>query len=159
MMTPRHVHEVNGWSNRYWGWGGEDDDMWRRVALHDLPVWRWPAAVARYTMLGHPAPPGVNKRSYELLKELGPYHRRDGLNSLHYSLVNYTSFIHHTRLLVDVGSPEDDLPLKGKGRKSSKRRRRSKVDAKDTRERIKVDAKDTRERSNIETTSADVPAW
>ncbi|KAF2343764.1 Galactosyltransferase C-terminal, partial [Trinorchestia longiramus] len=105
---------VNGWSNRYWGWGGEDDDMFRRVGRHDLPVWRWPADVARYTMLPHPPPPGINEDSYGLLSKLSPFHRQDGLNSLHFTMVNSTRFPHHTRLLVDVGAPHDDPPLKRK---------------------------------------------
>jgi hypothetical protein len=26
-MTPEHYKMTNGFSNSFWGWGGEDDDM------------------------------------------------------------------------------------------------------------------------------------
>ena len=26
-LTDKHMKKVNGFSNNYWGWGGEDDDM------------------------------------------------------------------------------------------------------------------------------------
>uniref|UniRef100_A0A183FBP6 Glyco_transf_7C domain-containing protein n=1 Tax=Heligmosomoides polygyrus TaxID=6339 RepID=A0A183FBP6_HELPZ len=29
-LTVQQFKETNGFSNRYWGWGGEDDDMYTR---------------------------------------------------------------------------------------------------------------------------------
>ena len=29
-ISPLHYRQVNGFSNIYWGWGGEDDDMYKR---------------------------------------------------------------------------------------------------------------------------------
>lgn len=26
-LTREHVEKINGFSNDYWGWGGEDDDL------------------------------------------------------------------------------------------------------------------------------------
>ena len=31
-LTPQHFTLVNGFSNLFWGWGGEDDDMAKRLA-------------------------------------------------------------------------------------------------------------------------------
>lgn len=44
---------VNGFSNVFWGWGGEDDDMANRIKAHGLHISRYPANVARYKMLTH----------------------------------------------------------------------------------------------------------
>ncbi|CAF4286907.1 unnamed protein product, partial [Rotaria magnacalcarata] len=30
-MRREHYLLVNGYSTNYWGWGGEDDDMYQRV--------------------------------------------------------------------------------------------------------------------------------
>ena len=30
-MSTKDFKKVNGYSNKYWGWGGEDDDMRQRI--------------------------------------------------------------------------------------------------------------------------------
>ncbi len=30
-LSAAHVRKVNGFSNQFWGWGGEDDDMSQRI--------------------------------------------------------------------------------------------------------------------------------
>ena len=37
-LTPQHFTLVNGFSNLFWGWGGEDDDMWYRIHHHGLHI-------------------------------------------------------------------------------------------------------------------------
>ena len=39
--------QVNGFSNKYWGWGGEDDDMSSRLRGSNLPITRYPESIAR----------------------------------------------------------------------------------------------------------------
>ncbi|KAH7696505.1 CRE-BRE-4 protein, partial [Aphelenchoides avenae] len=46
---------MNGFSNDYWGWGGEDDDISSRVSLAGYQISRYPANIARYKMLKHVA--------------------------------------------------------------------------------------------------------
>ena len=52
-MTVEQFQTVNGFSNKYWGWGGEDDDMSNRIKYHGFYISRFPANVARYTMINH----------------------------------------------------------------------------------------------------------
>ena len=52
-LSRRHMELVNGFSNEYWGWGGEDDDMSSRVRNSGLKISRYDAKIARYTMLKH----------------------------------------------------------------------------------------------------------
>ena len=37
-ITRRHFKQLNGFSNMFWGWGGEDDDMSRRIKYQKLKV-------------------------------------------------------------------------------------------------------------------------
>ncbi len=39
---------VNGYSNRFSGWGGEDDDMYNRIKHQGLKITRYPVKIARY---------------------------------------------------------------------------------------------------------------
>lgn len=52
-MSREQFRLVNGFSNVFWGWGGEDDDMANRIKAHGLHISRYPANVARYKMLTH----------------------------------------------------------------------------------------------------------
>jgi predicted glycosyltransferase involved in capsule biosynthesis len=47
-MTKQDFKKVNGFSNRFWGWGGEDDDMRRRIGKANLTMIRYSPQVARY---------------------------------------------------------------------------------------------------------------
>ncbi|KAM4726967.1 beta-1,4-galactosyltransferase 4 isoform 2-T3 [Anableps anableps] len=64
-MTKDQFFQVNGFSNNYWGWGGEDDDLRVRVEQQKMTIVRPPADVARYTMVFHKRDTGnqVNKNS------------------------------------------------------------------------------------------------
>jgi len=45
---------INGYSNEYWGWGGEDDDMFRRVTVAGgFKIRRPSSRYARYRMMSH----------------------------------------------------------------------------------------------------------
>ena len=39
-MTPEQLTKVNGFSNQYWGWGGEDDDMFKRIDANKFKIIR-----------------------------------------------------------------------------------------------------------------------
>ena len=46
-IQTEHFIRVNGYSNLYWGWGAEDDDMAYRLQYVGLPITRPPASTAR----------------------------------------------------------------------------------------------------------------
>lgn len=52
-ISREHFELLNGFSNMFFGWGGEDDDMYNRISHHNLKVVRYPSEIARYTMLLH----------------------------------------------------------------------------------------------------------
>ena len=62
-MTPEHFRRVNGYSNQFWGWGGEDDDMWSRVHFHGLVVLR--RNTGMYRMIKHESAEGTHLENGE----------------------------------------------------------------------------------------------
>ena len=46
-MSVHHFRLVNGFSNQYWGWGGEDDDMSKRLESNKLKITRYKSDIAR----------------------------------------------------------------------------------------------------------------
>lgn len=52
-LTKKQFETLNGFSNSFWGWGGEDDDMYNRLKYHNFHISRYPVNIARYTMLTH----------------------------------------------------------------------------------------------------------
>ena len=45
--------KVNGFSNEFWGWGAEDDDLTNRLKSHGFNISRYSANISRYKMLKH----------------------------------------------------------------------------------------------------------
>jgi len=100
-MTVDQFKAVNGFSNLFWGWGGEDDDMANRLRLKKLFISRYPANIARYKMLKH----GKEKANPERFKYLysgAKRMNRDGLNSLKYNKVDLVLKKLYTWILVDL---------------------------------------------------------
>jgi len=100
-MTVDQFRLVNGFSNMFWGWGGEDDDMANRLRLKKLFISRYPANIARYKMLKH----GKEKANPERFKFLYSGAKRiakDGYNSLKYRRVDLVLKKLYTWILVDL---------------------------------------------------------
>ncbi|KAL7983415.1 hypothetical protein Chor_000291 [Crotalus horridus] len=52
-LTREQFLKVNGFSNNYWGWGGEDDDLRIRVEMQKMKIIRPSPSIAKYTMIFH----------------------------------------------------------------------------------------------------------
>lgn len=100
-MIGQQFQLVNGFSNRFFGWGGEDDDFMNRLRLKGLKLTRWPKEVSRYTMLPHKKE-SPNPNRQELLRA-GPMNvGTDGLSSLEYKMLRMDEFPLYTRFLVNL---------------------------------------------------------
>ncbi|KAK4010376.1 hypothetical protein OUZ56_019522 [Daphnia magna] len=98
---------VNGFSNSFWGWGGEDDQLYQRVRFHNLTVVRafddQPSLVhlARYKTLSHvKAKPNPSRK--EILKEGPIRYKTDGLINLRYHRVDLQLRPLFTHIVVDI---------------------------------------------------------
>jgi hypothetical protein len=105
-MRTEHFQRVNGYSNLYWGWGAEDDDMAYRIMYVGLKITRPPENIARYKMIKHTKrkPSDWRKRT-KLLYTGTRRFQFDGLNSLQYRLIHIVNTALYTHILVDIGKP------------------------------------------------------
>lgn len=100
-MTRRQFHDINGFSNVFYGWGGEDDDMFNRVYYGGYRICRFQSYISRYTMLTHDKEtPNENRMNH--LRNGPKRFKTDGVNSVTYNLIKYEQLPLYTRILVDV---------------------------------------------------------
>ena len=86
----------------YWGWGAEDDDLWRRVIFHGMTVaYHEPESEARYTMLFHKKAV-ENPKRYEILAYAVNRTATDGLLDLQYRLLHHQLTPLYTHIKVDI---------------------------------------------------------
>ncbi|XP_019718012.1 beta-1,4-galactosyltransferase 3-like isoform X1 [Hippocampus comes] len=104
-MTPDQFRKTNGYSNQFWGWGQEDDNLWQRVILSGMQAARPPEAIARYKMIKHERDAGNerNPRNVDLLRRTKLDWSSDGFNSSTYKLLSKELEPLYTHLMVDVG--------------------------------------------------------
>ncbi|XP_013421591.1 uncharacterized protein LOC106181686 [Lingula anatina] len=104
MFPLSHFEMVNGYSNNYWGWGGEDDDMTNRIFNKGLAHERPHKTIGRYTMISHQQRQYSVKftRIEKLLNTSNGRQDQDGLNSANYTLLLMKDEPLFTYLLVRV---------------------------------------------------------
>ncbi|XP_061171294.1 beta-1,4-N-acetylgalactosaminyltransferase bre-4-like [Saccostrea echinata] len=100
-MTREQMLAVNGYSNRFFGWGGEDDDMYNRLKYHNLTISRYTGDVARYKMLSHRRDEG-NPQRFALIKSEKKHNHRDGLSTLKYTVTKMVTKRLYTYIRVSV---------------------------------------------------------
>nr|XP_056714352.1 beta-1,4-galactosyltransferase 4 [Euleptes europaea] len=106
-LTREQFSKVNGFSNNYWGWGGEDDDLRLRVDMQRWKVIRPSPNVAKYTMIFHTRDRGneANGQRMNLLRQVSRVWKTDGLNSCSYKLLSVEYNPLYTNITVDFGMP------------------------------------------------------
>lgn len=104
-MTDKQYRKVNGYSNEYWGWGGEDDDMLGRIKNQKFWVSRPSPEKGRYTMLPHEKDKGnpENKVRHPLLKKAFERWDTDGLKNLNTNITAVHIYVHFTKVMTEVG--------------------------------------------------------
>ncbi|TPP63850.1 hypothetical protein FGIG_04354 [Fasciola gigantica] len=88
IVNKRHIRRVNGLSNSFFGWGGEDDDFRKRMNKCSLSVQNISRNQSRYYFLDHPGDSAYNKRAPFLLRDHRVLIRmhRDGIRQTRYTV-------------------------------------------------------------------------
>lgn len=94
------VH-INGMSNMFMGWGGEDDDLYGRLLNKNYKICRFDPQHSQYTMLKHSLET-PNPDRVAFLKNGHLRYHSDGLNSLVYKEVDFKLHSLFTHVLVET---------------------------------------------------------
>ncbi|CAL1527173.1 unnamed protein product [Lymnaea stagnalis] len=107
-INKEHFQLINGFSNMFFGWGGEDDDMASRIRHKGLKITRYPMEIARYRMIKHSKDSGneQNPQRFALLKTTSQRIETDGLNSLVYSVEKVEALPTHLRIVVLINEKD-----------------------------------------------------
>jgi len=101
-----HFLKLNGYSNKFTGWGGEDDDMFRRLYLAHIDIQRPNFKVGRYRMIRHVKDESnkLNANRFKLLKSVKQRWKVDGLSNIlqTFKLVNIEEHFSFTMINIEV---------------------------------------------------------
>jgi beta-1,4-galactosyltransferase 1 len=114
-FPPHYFELVNGYSNTFYGWGGEDDDMYQRTRAKNVVLYeRFPQCVGKYRMFQHPRDKGNPSLGMGYLgwRYRPEDYRVNGLNSLKFELVKVDRRPLYVRLVINLPEPPSDILAK-----------------------------------------------
>uniref|UniRef100_A0A8C6T4G3 Beta-1,4-galactosyltransferase n=1 Tax=Neogobius melanostomus TaxID=47308 RepID=A0A8C6T4G3_9GOBI len=99
--------KINGFSNTFWGWGGEDDDVYNRIVFRGLSISRPDMETGKYRMIRHnrDAHNEPNPKNPDKLHHTRNTMDRDGMNTLKYTVKKIEKNILYTFITVDIEAP------------------------------------------------------
>lgn len=100
-ITSKLYLKINGMSNMFQGWGGEDDDLYGRLVDKNIEICRFDQDYSQYTMLKHKAE-NPNEERLAYLRYGHLRYNTDGLNSLVYKEVGFKLHNLFTHVIVEV---------------------------------------------------------
>ncbi|GCB76820.1 hypothetical protein scyTo_0015558, partial [Scyliorhinus torazame] len=104
----REQHEkINGFPNDYWGWGGEDDDIYNRIIFKGLGISRPSGDIGKCRMIRHDRDKNnaPNPQRFNRISQTRQTMQHDGLNSLKYKVLEVKKYPLYTFIDVDIGGP------------------------------------------------------
>eukprot|EP00090_Calanus_glacialis_P037312 TRINITY_DN6410_c0_g1_i3.p1 TRINITY_DN6410_c0_g1~~TRINITY_DN6410_c0_g1_i3.p1 ORF type:complete len:195 (-),score=51.03 TRINITY_DN6410_c0_g1_i3:60-593(-) len=104
-MSTDNVRRIQGFSNTFYGWGGEDDDLYNRLIAHNLTIERYPGNIARYKMLTHDAVEENPDLKEMMEKSEGDKLLNEGLDTIKYKLKKITQLPLYTKIQVKLPVP------------------------------------------------------
>ncbi|XP_049421279.1 beta-1,4-galactosyltransferase 2-like [Epinephelus fuscoguttatus] len=106
-LSKEHFFKINGFSNTYWGWGGEDDDMYKRIIHRGMSISRPDMVTGKYRMVKHDRDlhNELNPQNLVKLKQTHWSMNTDGINSLKYTVKEIVKDKLFTYINVDINAP------------------------------------------------------
>ncbi|XP_063075572.1 beta-1,4-galactosyltransferase 2 [Engraulis encrasicolus] len=104
-LSKKQFLKINGFPNEYWGWGGEDDDIYNRITLNGMKVSRPDVKIGRYRMIKHERDKHnePNPQRFNRIQNTKNTMRKDGISSLVYRVVSFKKYPLYTNISVEIG--------------------------------------------------------
>ncbi|XP_035725911.1 beta-1,4-N-acetylgalactosaminyltransferase bre-4-like isoform X1 [Vespa mandarinia] len=100
-LTRKQFERVNGFSNVFYGWGGEDDDFYSRLQSRGLQITRFGPDIAQYYMINHKKESPSSAR-FANLENAARRYDTDGISNLEYRVLNHQLRPLYSWILADV---------------------------------------------------------
>lgn len=106
-MSKEQYLKINGFPNNYWGWGGEDDDIYNRLASKGMSISRPSGEIGKCRMIRHNRDKKnePNPQRFDRIAHTRETMHKDGINSLSYEVLRVEKLELFTKITVDVGKP------------------------------------------------------
>jgi beta-1,4-galactosyltransferase 1 len=116
LLSEPHMKRINGFPNTFFGWGGEDDNIFHRLHyVGGYNISRYASYVARYTTLSHRreqvSNPSARRGFVESRQSAKLYWKYDGLSSLQYSVHGVRHSKLYTTITVSLPGPTNTEQL------------------------------------------------
>ncbi|XP_023338883.1 beta-1,4-N-acetylgalactosaminyltransferase bre-4 [Eurytemora carolleeae] len=99
------IKKFNGLANSFYGWGGEDDDLYHRLKSSNTSIIRKPANIARYLMLQHDS--AVESPELKSVMEMSSKDKlmNEGLNNIEYKIKDVHETPLYTLIQAELPGP------------------------------------------------------
>lgn len=106
-LSKNQFLKINGFPNTYWGWGGEDDDIYKRINFQGMSISRPDLVMGKYKMIKHNRDlhNEANPKNPDKLGRTQWTMNEDGINSLKYTVKEIQKDILYTVITVDIQAP------------------------------------------------------
>ncbi|XP_026792143.1 beta-1,4-galactosyltransferase 1 isoform X1 [Pangasianodon hypophthalmus] len=106
-LSKEQYLKINGFPNNYWGWGGEDDDIFNRLSSKGMAISRPSGVIGKCRMIRHERDKqnDPNPQRFDRIAHTRETMHTDGINSLSYKVVRVEKDQLFTKITVDVGKP------------------------------------------------------
>ncbi|XP_073342761.1 beta-1,4-galactosyltransferase 1 [Pagrus major] len=106
-MSKEQYLKINGFPNNYWGWGGEDDDIYNRLVSKGMSISRPAGETGKCRMIRHDRDKKnePNPQRFDRIAHTRETMHKDGISSLTYQVVKVEKLDLFTKITVDVGKP------------------------------------------------------